>query len=230
MSCIGGGIIRAARILVIESDEILAIRVVAALEGAGYTVVRAADHHEGITRLYETYPDVIIAGSELMMVNGEETYLRIRKASYLPIIVIGSREEAAEVLELGADAFVTKPPSLSEVVARVNRLLQRKPGFDPSGNNPGLDLENEIQDNGNGLSLLSTTEFRLASCLVLNKGTLMAYPQLIGEVWGGKMIGVDTLHYYMRRLRQKLQDYFPQRINIVNWRGVGYRLEVEASS
>ena len=192
-------------------------------------VVRAVDALDGIKRLYEAYPDVVIAGSELMMTNGEEAYLRIRQVSYLPIIVIGSKEEAAEVLELGADAFVTRPPSLSELVARVNRLLQRKLGFGPFGGNTGPNLENDALDNGNGLSRLSATEFRLASCLVLNKGTLLAYPQLIGEVWGGKMVEVDTLHYYMRRLRQKLQHYFPQRIHIVNWRGVGYRLEVEAS-
>ena len=111
-------------------------------------VVSAADTSEGIKKLYETYPDVVIAGSGLMMMDGEEAYFRIRKASYLPIVVIGSQEEAAEVLELGADAFVIKPPSLSEVVARVHRLLQRKPGLDSTGRNPGSGLQNEEKDNG----------------------------------------------------------------------------------
>jgi len=110
---------------------------VAALEGAGYVVVRAVDTLDGIKRLYEERPDVIIAGSEQMMVNGEEVCLRIRQAYYIPLIVIGSEGEAAEILELGADVFVTRPPSLAELVARVNRLLQRKLGFPSGGGNPG---------------------------------------------------------------------------------------------
>ena len=161
------------------------------------------------------------------MVNGEDAYLRIRQATYVPIVVLGSQEETAEALEFGADAFMTKPPGLSELVARVKRLLQRKPKLDSGENNPGLDMGNDCPDEENGLSYFSTTEFRLASCLVLNRGRLLDYSQLIGEVWGGKEVSLDTLHYYMRQLHQKLQAFFSYRIRIINCRGVGYCLEEE---
>ncbi len=151
------------------------------------------------------------------MVNGEEPYFRIRQASYLPIIVVGSEEEAAEMLELGADAYITKPPNLSELVARVHSLLRRKRKDDPPGDNPESHIKDCLPKEGKGLNGLSRTEFRLASCLILNKGRLLGYRQLLAEVWGGKTVTIDTLHFYMRRLRQKLANG-----GIFMVRGVGY--------
>ena len=165
--------------------------------------------------------------NELSMVNGEDPCLRIRQASYLPIIVLGNQGEAAEMLESGADAFMTKPPSLSELVARVRVLLRRKPRYDPPEDNPKLEIENHL-DGEDGSNGLTPTEFRLASCLIVNRGRLLGYPWLITEVWGEKQVSLDTLHFYVRRLRQKLQDYFP--CYIVNCRGVGCHLEGEEIS
>lgn len=201
------------------------VRVAAALEGAGFQVVTVADTLEGLKSLYQVYPDLIIVASELPRVNGGDAYVRIRQASYIPIVVLGSQEEAAEILELGADAFMAKPPSLSELVARVRRLLQRKPGFGQMGDNSDIDRDSDPPERGNGLGYLSATEYRLASCLVLNKGSFLEYTRLIEEVWGGKHVSRDTLHFYVRRLRQKLQAYFPYPVNISNFRGMGYCLE-----
>lgn len=208
---------KSACILIIEKDEALAVKVAAALEEAGYTVVTTSDARDGLKKLYEAYPDLIIVARELPMVNGEDPCLRIRQASYLPIIVLGSNEESAEMLELGADAYMTKPPSLSELVARVHSLLRRKPRSDPPGENRKLEIENRLPKGGDGSNGLTPTEFRLASCLLLNKGRLLDYPQLISEVWGGKEVSLGTLHFYMRRLRQKLAN-----ISIFGLRGVGY--------
>ena len=153
------------------------------------------------------------------MVNGEDPYVQIRQASYLPIIVIGSQEEAVDMLELGADAYMTKPPSLSELVARVGSLLRRRPRYDPPGDNPRLEIEKHLDNGGDGSNGLTPTEFRLASCLILNKGRLVEYPRLISEVWGGKEISRYTLHFYIRRLRSKLAN-----VNIFGLRSVGYYL------
>lgn len=128
----GGDIIRAACVLVIEKDEALAEKASVVLEEAGYNVVKATDAIDGLKKVYEVRPDLIIAARELPMVNGEDACLRIRQASYLPIMVLGSEEEAVETLELGVDAFLTKPLSTNELVARVHALLRRKMGPHPS--------------------------------------------------------------------------------------------------
>ena len=203
--------------------------VAGALEGAGYEVIRAQDALEGLRKLYESYPDVIIIDRGLPEIFGEDACIRIRQASYLPIIVLGSYEDAAESLEIGADAFMTKPPSLRELVARVKNLLKRKPKFDNRNQGPGVNIDilknNSSGQDDSSLGYLTATEFRLASCLVLNKDKLLDYSRLIKEVWGGNKVTHDTLHYYIRRLRKKLQIFFYNPIKIINYRGVGYRLE-----
>lgn len=222
----GGDIIKADRILIIEKDEAVAIKVTAALEEAGYRVAWAADALNGLKELYEAHPDLVILSRELPAATGEDPYLRIRQASYLPIIVLGSREEAAETLEYGADAYMTKPTNPIELVARVRGLLRRKPRYDQAGGNPGLEAKDylwETEGNSKDLNGLTITEFRLASCLAVNRGRLLDYQQPTGEVWGGKEVSLDTLHFYIRQLRHKLRHFFPYRI--VNHHGVGYRIE-----
>lgn len=208
---------RLNRILLVEKDEALAVKAVAALEEAGYRVVRASDALDGLRKLYQAYPDLIILNGELTMVKGQDPYLRIRQASYLPIIVLGSEEKAAEMLERGADAYMMKPPDLKELVARVRSLLRRKHKDNSPGGNCLPNIKDCLNKKGNGSDGLSPTEFRLASCLILNKDSLLDYHRLISEVWGGKKVSLDTVHFYMRRLRQRLTNG-----HIFMLRGVGY--------
>jgi len=123
----GGALMKRPRILVIENDEVAAERIVSFLEEAGYDVVRAADAAVGLARLYETRPDLVVMAGSLPVINGEDPCLRVRQASYLPIIILGGIYNAVEALELGADAYMNKPPSREELVARVNALLRRRP-------------------------------------------------------------------------------------------------------
>lgn len=152
--CTGGDTIKSARILVIEKDEALAVKETAALEEAGYSVVRVTDVLDGLKKLYEAYPDLIIVAQESPIVNDEDACLRIRQASYLPIIVLGSEEEEVETLELGVDAYITKPPSLSELVARVHSLLRRKRRDYPPADSSKPYIENRPPNEGNGFNKL----------------------------------------------------------------------------
>jgi DNA-binding response OmpR family regulator len=220
----GGDIMAAGRILVIEQDEKLALGIEDALEGAGYTVVRTADTYDGLKKLYEAYPDLVILAKELPSVNGEDPCLQVRQACYLPIIVLGKNDDASEILELGADAYMTRPPGLKELVARVHSLLRRKKRANSQGNNLKLEIKHDRSEIRNS-SKLTDTEFRLAYCLMFNKGELVEYSRIISEVWGGKEVSLDTLHFHIRSLRNKLQALFPNPTNIICYRGVGYCLE-----
>lgn len=205
-------------VLVVEKDEVLRLKAAGALEAAGYEVAMAADTMEGIKKLYETRPDLVIVAQELTMEEGEDAYLRIRQASYLPIIVVGGRGGAAEMLESGADAYVIRPLSLGELVARVRALLRRKPGPRPPGSSDVGEIQDYSQENDDkGLEGLTPTESRLSSCLLYNRGRLLSYSEIIKQVWGSKKVSLDTLHFYMRRLRQKLFNG-----NLSMFRGVGY--------
>jgi DNA-binding response OmpR family regulator len=206
-----------ARILVIEQDEALQVRIGAALEGAGFKVTTANDTLGGLKSLYESYPDLVIMARDLPMVSGEEPCLRLRVASYLPLIVLGSGSEAAETLELGADAYMAKPPSLVELVARVRALLRRKLRNGPLVGGTGSETDDGSWEDGDDLNGLKSVEFRLASCLFHNRGRLLSYTELIRGVWGNREVSLDTLHYHMRHLQQKLLNS-----GISMFRGVGY--------
>jgi DNA-binding response OmpR family regulator len=132
------------RILIIENDEVIAATEVKALEEAGYEVIRGFDILDGLKKLYEFYPDLIVMDRELPVIGREDPCLRIRQASYIPIIALGSEEYSMETLEIGADAYMARPPSLVELVARVNSLLRRKQKDKPQD-------ENHTPDDGNHL-------------------------------------------------------------------------------
>jgi two-component system KDP operon response regulator KdpE len=204
-----------AVVLIVEKDRSSSAGAVEALREAGYEVVEAAGAADGLKMIYETHPDVVIASTDLPSVNGEDACLRLRQASYLPLIAIGRREEVVEMLELGVDACIISPPSGREVVARVNSLLKRKEDDDPPGG-AGVGIESHLRPEA-GTEGLSPVECRLGKCLLSNEGRLLDYPRLITEVWGGKDISLDNLHYYVRRLRRKLSGF-----KIFGVRGVGY--------
>jgi len=123
------------RIVLIEPNEALKVRIEAALQGAGFSVITVENVPEGLKKVHESSADLAIMAKDLPLVKGEEPVLYFRQASYLLILVLGDDEETTEMLELGADAYMTKPPSLSELVARVRALLRRKPGLDVRSDN-----------------------------------------------------------------------------------------------
>ncbi len=204
-----------ARILVMETDEALAKGIVLALREAGYEATMVIDIRAGLSKLYETHPDLVIAA-----VDGGKPCLYVRQITYTPVIVLGGEERAAEMLEVGADAYMTTPPDLGELVARVRSLLRRKPTDGVEHHSSELQgIKSSPPEEGKGSNTLTATEFRLASCLLFNRGRLLDHQRLLNEVWGGKQVTLDTLHFYIRRLRAKLAN-----LNIFGIRGVGYCL------
>lgn len=219
VSHLGGKIIRTSHVLIIEKDKALASKATSALEEAGYNVVRTTDTLDGLRKLYETHPNVIIVSTGLTVLNGESPYWMVRQASYVPILVLGANEEADKMLEHGADAYMIKPLNIDELVARVNSLLRRRPKVDSSGDGIDAVIDSNLTAQGNGPDKLTPTEYRLASCLALNRGKILDYSRLADEVWGGMAVSRGTIHFYIRRLRRKLKN-----IIILGLRGIGYYL------
>ncbi len=113
------------RILIISKAEKGASVAAAVLREEGYTVFTASGTAEGMNRLRESRPDLIIMDDGLQAKGDEDAIRQIRQGSYLPILVLGRHHETVEALERGADAFLPRPPSLNELKARVKVLLRR---------------------------------------------------------------------------------------------------------
>jgi two-component system response regulator MprA len=112
-------------VLVIEKNGILRAKVVKALEEGGYTVEATSHVLDGLRKLDEASPDLVIVGKDLLTLEGEEACARVGQVSYLPIIVLGTEDRTVETLQSGADAYMTMPLAIDELVARVRAMLRR---------------------------------------------------------------------------------------------------------
>jgi len=205
-------------ILVIEDDLTLADQMKTALAKDGYLVNTAVDLRSGLKTMGRYHPNLVIATLEQANGLKENLLIAIREATKVPLIVLGTEGEAAMMLELGADAYLTTPPQMRELVARVRALLRRQPDTPPDdGSRLPADCNRAL--NEGGCPHLSATEFRLAACLGRHRGRVLGYSRLLGEVWGDERVSLDNLHFYVRRLKTKLSA------GIVRIRGFGYYLQ-----
>ena len=98
------------------------------LQHSGFRIINAAGSGQALAEIDRSTPDLVLMRENSRRLNGDELCIRIRELSDVPIIVLGQEpEEAAgvEFLEMGADAYLTSPLSLRELLARVRSLLRR---------------------------------------------------------------------------------------------------------
>lgn len=113
---------------VLAIGEAISVDVISALVAAGFRVEVAQDYPQGLRRLDETSPDLVIIDEMLPGVNGWEACSRFRQVSDVPVILLGadrSGEAVAKAIDQGADAYMVKPISTNELEARVNALFRR---------------------------------------------------------------------------------------------------------
>jgi DNA-binding response OmpR family regulator len=116
------------KILFVHLDLAVRDKVSFLLEHSGFRVVGAPGAQQTMTELGKGCPDLIIMAEQIRILNGDELCMRIRQVCQTPIVILGqNHEEAAgiEFLEMGADAYLTSPLNMRELLARVRSLLRR---------------------------------------------------------------------------------------------------------
>jgi two-component system alkaline phosphatase synthesis response regulator PhoP len=206
-----------SRILIVEDDPDIAELVARYLDKAGFTAERAASGRDALQAIAARPPDLLILDLMLPQVDGLEICRRVRASeatASLPIIMLTARAEESERivgLELGADDYLAKPFSPSELVARVRALLRRaQRGASPATRaityGPiALDIERHTVSS-NGLDVtLTAKEFLLLEYLLKHKGRVLSRDVLLTDVWGYRYTGgTRTVDVHVRRLREKL--------------------------
>ncbi|CQR54783.1 response regulator transcription factor [Paenibacillus riograndensis] len=227
------------RILIIEDEQDISRILKDYIRLQGYDVHIADNGIDGL-RLVETlFPDFIILDIMLPDANGIELCRQIRDKTRIPILILSARgSDTDKVLGLGfgADDYMTKPFSLSELVARIQAHLRRMEGM---GNIPGhgdlislgaLTIDKKAYKttlNGQELAL-SAKEFELLYFLAEHKNQVFSKSQLLDQIWGYTSHGDEsTITVYIRRLREKLEadPSSPSYIKTV-W-GVGYKFNLD---
>ena len=114
--------------LLIHPDKVVEDSLTFALQHSGFQVVSATEGQQALAQIERRHPDLIIMAEEMGRLNDNELCIDIRQLRHIPIIILGrDKEEAAgiDLLEMGADAYLTYPLNLRELLAWIHSLLRR---------------------------------------------------------------------------------------------------------
>ena len=204
------------RILVVEDDHDIAQLVARYLAKAGFAAEIIASGREAVAAIAARPPDLLILDRMLPHVDGLDICRSVRanaKTAAMPIIMLTARAEESDRivgLELGADAYVAKPFSPNELVARVRALLRRaqrdgRPGGTITYGPIVVDPERHTVSSHGGDVTLTAKEFLLLEYLLQHRGRVLSRDVLLTDVWGYRYTGgTRTVDVHVRRLREKL--------------------------
>jgi two-component system phosphate regulon response regulator PhoB len=203
-------------VLVVEDEEALATLLDYNLEKEGFRVERAADGEEGLLKVEEETPDLILLDWMLPKVSGVEVCRQLRarpETKRTPVLMLTARgEETDKVrgLDTGADDYVTKPFAMSELTARIRALLRRTR---PELVEERLEYADIVLDRASrrvtrqGRNVhLGPTEFRLLDFFMQRPGRVFSRERLMDAVWGpNTYVELRTVDVHVGRLRKALR-------------------------
>ena len=221
-------------ILVVEDDSTVRNLITPTLKSNDYRYITASNGEAAIMAATTQQPDIVFLDLGLPDLDGVEIIRRIRTWSQMPIIVISARSEDSDkvsALDAGADDYLTKPFSVTELLARL-RVAQRR--ISSSAAKP----EDSVFRNGNltidygagcaflkGEALkLTPTEYKLLCLLAKDVGKVLTHTYLTDKIWGSSWDSdMASLRVHMATLRKKLEknqdtQYIQTHI------GIGYRM------
>ena len=228
------------KILVIEDDVQIQNFMIYTLENAGFAVAGTVNGKDGIDYMIRKNADLILLDLGLPDMDGMDVLHRIREWSEVPVIIVSARDqdkEKAAALDDGADDYLTKPFSATELMARIRVALrhyyrmsgareEEKPD-DTVYINGSLMLDNGahvVYKDGNEIHM-TPTEYQLLLLFMQNPGKVLTYHTILRKIWG-EGYGEDTqvLRSVMASTRRKIEKNPAKPEYIETEIGIGYRM------
>ncbi len=227
-------------VLIVEDETAIVTMLRYNLEREGFKVYTTGDGEEAVTMVREYRPDIIVLDWMLPSMTGVEVCKQLRwdnETKNIPIIMLSARGEESDRirgLDAGADDYMVKPFSPSELVARIKAVFRR---LRPSLSEQKLEFAGIFMDiathkvTRNGETVhLSPTEFGLLRYLMEHPGRVFSREQLLDAVWGHDIyVELRTVDVHIRRLRKALNYDNKQPDLIRTVRSAGYALEENKS-
>ena len=222
------------KILVVEDDPTVRNLITTTLRSNHYAYITAHTGEAAIAAATTQQPDIVFLDLGLPDLDGVEVITRIRSWSQMPIIVISARSEDGDkvaALDAGADDYLTKPFSVTELLARL-RVAQRRITT-VAGKSGGCVFQNGKLTvdyaagcaylNGEELKL-TPTEYKLLCLLAKDAGKVLTHTYLTNQIWGSSWESdMASLRVHMATLRKKLEKD-AQTQYIQTHIGIGYRM------
>ena len=227
------------KVLVVEDNANLAFGLTRSLESEGYQVEAAEDGLKGFELARSGNPDLVVLDLMLPGMDGYTILKKLRaEGKNVPVLVLTARGEEADKVfgfRLGADDYVTKPFSLSELLARVKAILRRAKVGDKHDENAAVEEFGDVSINTLARSVkkastevaLTPKEFDLLLALVRRRGAVVSRLELLKEVWGHQAeVMTRTVDIHIAELRRKLENDPSSPTHILTVWKAGYRLQV----
>lgn len=226
-------------ILVCDDDKEIVEAIEIYLTQEGYQVLKAYDGMQALKMLETETVHLLILDVMMPRLDGIRATLKIRETNSIPIIILSAKSEDADKilgLNIGADDYMTKPFSPSELVARVKAHLARYERLIGSSVDEneiieirGLKIDTtarRVWVNGEEKSF-TTKEFDLLTFLAGHPNHVYSKEELFREIWDMESVGdIATVTVHIKKIREKIEydTSHPQYIETI-W-GVGYRFKV----
>jgi len=222
-----------ARVLVVDDDPALLRVVDVALTARGYTVSTATNGSDALEAVGRSEPDVVILDLGLPDMDGIDVadHLRRRRAAASIVVLSadGADDRKVRALEEGADDYLTKPFSMSELLARVGVAVRHRRALAPLVETELITIGTlQVDVAGHEARVddvmldLTPKEFGLLTLLARNAGKVLTHRTILDQVWSSDQ-ALDTLRTHISQLRRKLGEE-PGAPRLVTEPGVGYRL------
>ena len=222
-----------ATILVVDDEPQLRRAMKATLTDLGYSVIDSKTGEEALEMLRHDTPDLVLLDLNMPGIGGLETCRAIRETSDVPIIVLSVRNterDKVQVLDAGADDYVTKPFGIQELLARIRAAMRRVPASNDTNVRVAVSDELEIDFAARRITLngrverLTPKEFDLLKFLVDHSNKPVPHRKLLQTVWGPDYGDeVEYLRVVVNQLRRKIEPVPSKPKYLLTEPWVGYR-------
>ena len=216
------------KILLVEDNEILAKGLIYSLEQKKYQVIHTLNVENTLKILKTEKIDLAILDVSLPDGNGFDLYRNNIKEKNIPSIFLTAKYEEDNIvkgLELGAEDYITKPFSIKELMARINRIILRnKKNTIIQVQNIKFDMDKMVVYRDDENVELTNLELKILNLLFLNLNKVVKRSEIIDKIWEwtGNDVNDNTVTVYLKRIREKIKTDI-----IITIKGIGYRIDSE---